>query len=222
MYKRFWKRVVDVFLSLFGLLVLFLPMIVISIAIKLDSKGPIFFLQKRFGKNRRLFTIYKFRTMVPNAYVMGGTNTYDGDPRITRVGAFLRKTSLDEVPQLINIIKKDMAIIGPRPILPNEFDEYEGNEKYSSRFEVLPGLFCTVDLKYRAQASKCLQFIMDAEYVREITFLSDLKVFLGIIKIVLTGSNVYKNKPRNIVANIATDVDKQESKTLNEQIKTKL
>ena len=191
MYKKFLKRAVDVTVSFLGILFLILPMLVISLLIKLDSKGTVFF-KKRLGKNRKVFTIYKFRTMVPNAYEMGGTNTYENDPRITKVGAFLRKTSLDEVPQLFNILKGEMSIIGPRPILPEEFEGYEDNEVYLRRYDVLPGLFCSVDLDYRASASRVMQFEMDAVYTEEMSFILDTKLFFGVVKTVVTGSNVYK------------------------------
>lgn len=195
MYKKVFKRVTDITLSVIGAVVLIIPMLLIALIIALDSEGGVLFRQKRMGKDRKLFTIYKFRTMVPNAYEMGGTNTYSSDPRITRIGRFLRKSSLDELPQLFNIIKGDMSIIGPRPILEEEFDEYEHNPRYAERFSVLPGLFCTVDLDYRAQASRELQFEMDSEYCSSISFAKDIKVFFGVIKTVVSGSNVYKDEP---------------------------
>lgn len=192
MYRKFLKRIVDIIVSFFGLFILFIPMIIIGFLIKLDSKGEVFFLQKRLGKNKKEFKIYKFRTMVPNAFAIGGTNTYDGDPRITRVGKILRKTSLDELPQLLNILKGEMSIIGPRPILP--FEEYEvaNPEAYSERYTVRPGLFCTVDLDLRASASREKQFEMDKEYCKNINFFLDFSVFFGVIKTVVTGANVYK------------------------------
>ena len=107
-----------------------------------DSKGGALFKQERLGKNKKIFTIYKFRTMIPNAYVLGGTNTYKNDSRITKAGAFLRKTSLDELPQLFNILKGEMSIVGPRPILEEEEAEVSRPELYQERFQIRPGLFC--------------------------------------------------------------------------------
>lgn len=194
MYRRFGKRTVDLFVSVLGVIFLSVPMIVIAIAIKCNSKGPAIFKQVRLGKNQKEFTVYKFRTMCDNAYNMGGIATRSNDARITKVGAFLRRTSLDEIPQLFNIIKGDMSIIGPRPILKWEFDEYKENPIYCKRYTVLPGMFCTVDIDYRADADRDLQFTMDAEYTNQMSFGFDLKCFFGVIKTVLTGKNVYKEE----------------------------
>lgn len=194
MYKKYGKRCIDLVLSGIGLIVLAIPMLVIAIAIKLDSKGPAVFKQQRLGKNERVFTIYKFRTMIVNAYEIGGIATSSNDSRITKIGAILRRTSLDEIPQLINILKGEMSVIGPRPILPIEFEEYQENEYYAKRHDVRPGLFCTVDIDYRASADRDLQFAMDAEYVENITFLEDVRTFIKIIRTVVLGKNVYKNE----------------------------
>lgn len=207
MYRKFMKRTLDILISVCGLAVLIIPMLIISLAIILDSKGGALFKQKRLGKNKKIITVYKFRTMIPNAYALGGTNTYKNDPRITRVGAFLRKTSLDETPQLWNIIKGDMSIIGPRPILAEEELEVEAPELYEQRYSALPGLFCTVDLEYRAAASRTMQFQMDLEYVKSISFCQDCKVFFGTIKTVLTGSNVYKEEKEDDVREPEKDKD---------------
>lgn len=192
MYRFFLKRVLDICISICGLIVLCIPMLIITLAINADSKGGAIFKQERLGKNKTVFIVYKFRTMVPNAYEIGGTNTYQGDPRITKVGAFLRRTSLDELPQLWNIIKGDMSIIGPRPILPEEEKEVEKFELYQERYNVLPGLFCIVDMDFRAAASRTMQFQMDLEYCNSSSFLLDCKVFFGVLKTVISGSNVYK------------------------------
>lgn len=194
MYKKYIKRPLDTFLALCGTIVLGIPMIIIAVLIKIDSKGPALFKQERLGKNQVPFTVYKFRTMCNHAYEMGGVATSSNDSRITKIGAVLRRTSLDELPQFFNIIKGDMAIIGPRPILDWEFKEYSSNEEYEKRYDILPGMFCTVDLDYRAEADRDLQFQMDAEYSDNITFLGDCRVFFGIIKTVVSGKNVYKEE----------------------------
>ena len=191
-YRRFIKRILDFTICLCGLVVLAIPMLVIAVIIRLDSEGGAIFKQKRLGKNKKIITVYKFRTMVPNAYAIGGTRTYENDPRITRVGAFLRRTSLDETPQLWNILKGDMSIIGPRPILAEEEAEVDQPELYQDRYSVLPGLFCSVDLDYRATATRTTQFQMDQEYVQNMSFREDCRIFLGAIKPVVSGSNVYK------------------------------
>ena len=186
-----WKRGMDIFFSALLLIFLWIPMGVIALAVGLSSRGGVLFRQVRVGRNGEPFVCYKFRTMVPNAYAIGGTRTYENDPRITRVGAFLRKTSLDETPQLWNILNGDMSIIGPRPILAEEEAEVDQPQLYQDRYSVLPGLFCSADLDYRATATRTTQFQMDQEYVRNMTFREDCRIFLGAIKPVVSGSNVY-------------------------------
>ena len=112
MYKQFGKRVIGIFLSICGLVVCCIPMLIITVLIKLDSKGPALFKQERLGKNQKPFIVYKFRTMCNHAYEMGGVATRSDDARITKVGSVLRRTSLDELPQMFNIIKGDSGIIG--------------------------------------------------------------------------------------------------------------
>lgn len=190
MYRRYGKKIIDYTLSAIGLVVCAIPMLVVALLIKLDSRGPVLFRQKRLGKNKKVFTVYKFRTMCVNAYEMGGIATRSDDVRITKVGAVLRRTSLDELPQMINILKGEMSIIGPRPILPVEFEPYKGNKKYEKRFRVLPGMFCTIDVVDRAP-ERDFQFIMDAKYAQNVTFWKDFATFFRIIRIVISGRNVY-------------------------------
>jgi O-antigen biosynthesis protein WbqP len=166
-------------------------MLIIAIAIKADSKGPVLFKQRRLGKGMKPFTVFKFRTMCNHAYEMGGIAKSSNDSRITKVGAFLRRTSLDELPQMFNIINGTMAIIGPRPILDWEFEPYKENKEYCKRYNVKAGMFCTVDINYRASADRDLQFIMDAEYADNVSFALDVKTFFSIIKTVIKGDNVY-------------------------------
>lgn len=192
MYKYFLKRIISVTLAVCGLIMCAIPMVIIAIAIKLDSNGPILFCQARLGKRQKEFTIYKFRTMCDHAYEMGGIATSASDSRITKVGAFLRRTSLDELPQLFNILNGTMAIIGPRPILKWEFDEYKDNPIYTKRYDVLPGMFCTVDVNYRATADRETQFEMDAQYVENMGFNLDVTTFFQILESVIRGKNVYK------------------------------
>ncbi len=194
MYRAFGKRLIDFLLSLLGLLICGIPMLIIALIIKLTSQGPAIFKQKRLGKNQKEFTVYKFRTMVNHAFEIGGIANRSDDARITKVGSFLRRTSLDELPQMINILKGEMAIIGPRPILDFEFEPYKNNERYCKRYDVLPGLFCTVDIKYRASSDRDLQFTMDADYVDQLCFKLDVKTFFGIIGPVVSGKNVYREE----------------------------
>ena len=193
MYRHFFKRLIDTCLALCGLVVCCVPMVIIAIAIKLDSKGPVLFKQVRLGKGMKPITVFKFRTMCDHAYEMGGIATSASDSRITKVGAFLRRTSLDELPQMFNILNGTMAIIGPRPILDWEFEEYKDNKRFCKRYDALPGMFCTVDLWNRA-ALREDQFEMDAEYIDKMSFALDLKTFFGVIAPVLKGSHVYRDE----------------------------
>ncbi len=193
MYKKFIKRFLDVLLSCIGIIIFLIPMLIIAILIKKDSKGPVFFKQKRLGKDEKIFTVIKFRTMCENAYEMGGIVTSSNDVRITKIGSFLRKTSLDELPQMLNILKGEMSIIGPRPILDWEFNNFRNKNEFNLRHSISPGLFCSVDVEYRATAERELQFQMDVDYAKNITFKTDLKIFLGVFKMVIKGKNVYKN-----------------------------
>ena len=191
MYKLFFKQFIDCTLSILGLIVCCIPMLIIAIAIKADSKGPVLFKQRRLGKGMKPFTVFKFRTMCDHAYEMGGIAKSSNDSRITKVGAFLRRTSLDELPQMFNIINGTMAIIGPRPILDWEFKPYKDNKEYCKRYDVKAGMFCTVDIDYRASADRDLQFKMDAEYADNVSFALDVKTFFSIIRTVIKGDNVY-------------------------------
>ena len=191
MYRHAFKQIIDTILALGGIIVFLIPMVIIAICIKSDSKGPVLFKQKRLGQNKKTFTVLKFRTMCDHAFEKGGIVKSKKDPRITKVGAILRRTSLDEIPQFFNIFVGQMAIIGPRPILDFEFEPFAENGTYNRRYEVKPGMFCTVDLDYRADADRDLQFQMDADYVENISFKTDFKVFFGILKTVISGNNVY-------------------------------
>ncbi len=191
LYRSYIKRWAGAIIALFGLILLWPVMLFISILIIQDSKGSIIFRQQRLGFDKKPFTIYKFRTMVSKKEC-DSRPACKNDPRITKVGAFLRRTSLDELPQLINIIKGDMCIIGPRPILREEFLPYQEHAKYHKRFEAKPGLFCTVDTRMRAMATREIQFQMDAEYAENITMVKDIILFIKIVLPVLKQENIYK------------------------------
>ena len=193
MYRHFFKRMISVLLALCGLIVCAIPMVIIAILIKCDSKGPALFKQVRLGKGMKPFTCYKFRTMCQGAFEKGGIASSESDSRITKVGAVLRRTSLDELPQMLNILNGTMAIIGPRPILDFEFEPYKENRRYVRRYDALPGMFCTVDLDLRATADRETQFGMDAQYVDDMSLFLDARTFFGIITTVVLGKNVYKD-----------------------------
>lgn len=193
LYRKFFKRAIDVTLASCGLLVFCIPMAIIAACIKLDSNGPVLFRQKRLGKGMQPFYINKFRTMCDHAYEMGGIATSATDPRITKVGAFLRRTSLDELPQMINILKGEMSIIGPRPILDWEFEPYKDNKEFCKRYDVTAGMFCTSDVVDRS-APREFQLEMDAKYADNISFKKDAIAFFGVISVVLTGKGVYRDE----------------------------
>lgn len=193
MYKHIVKRFIGLFASVCGLVVCCIPMLIIAICIKCDSKGPVLFKQVRLGKGMKSFTIYKFRTMCEHAYEMGGIATSSNDARITKVGAFLRRTSLDELPQMFNILNGTMAIIGPRPVLDWEFEPYKKNAEFCKRYSILPGFFCTIDLINR-KADRETQFAEDARYAENLSFGLDFKTFFGVIAPVIQGKNVYNEE----------------------------
>lgn len=179
MYKKFFKRLIDFTLSAIGLIVLAVPMIVIAIAIKLDSKGPIFFKQKRVGIHKKHFEILKFRTMSTETPKDAPTHLLQNpDAYITKVGRVLRKTSLDELPQLINILLNDMSIVGPRPALWNQFDLIEERDKYGAN-DVMPGLTGWAQINGRDELEIPVKAKFDGEYVDKLSFLFDMKCFFG-------------------------------------------
>ena len=145
------KRAFDIMVSLTGLVVVLPLLPVVAVAIKWDSPGPIFFKQRRMGRGFRPFFIYKFRTMVENAPALGMSITAGRDPRITRVGQFLRQTKLDELPQLINVLKGDMSLVGPRPEVPRYVELFR--EDYKEILQIRPGITDLASLKYRDEAA---------------------------------------------------------------------
>ncbi len=181
MYKHFLKRVFDFFMAFFAIILLALPLLIIAVAIKLDSKGPVFFKQKRVGKNKKLFTILKFRTMRTDTPHDAPTHELS-DPKkwITKIGGFLRKTSLDELPQIFNILSGKMAIIGPRPALWNQDDLIAERDKYGAN-DVRPGLTGWAQINGRDELEIPVKAALDGEYVQKMGFFFDCKCFFGTI-----------------------------------------
>ncbi|HEM5553048.1 sugar transferase [Streptococcus suis] len=178
MYPIF-KRVFDIVLS--GVAIFFFSpiLVIIAIAIKLDSKGPVLFKQKRVGKNKTYFMIYKFRSMYVDAPSDMPTHLLkDPTAMITKVGAFLRKTSLDELPQLFNIFKGEMAIVGPRPALWNQYDLIEERDKYRAN-DIRPGLTGWAQINGRDELEIDEKSKLDGYYVENMGLLLDIKCFFG-------------------------------------------
>ena len=190
MYQNFFKRLLAIVLSLLGLLCLGWLLILLSIAIKLDSPGPVLFRQKRVGLDKSHFHILKFRTMrIDTPKDMPTHLLSNPEQYITRVGKFLRKTSLDELPQLFNILKGDMAIIGPRPALWNQFDLIAERDKYGAN-DIRPGLTGWAQINGRDELEIDVKARLDGEYVERLSFLFDVKCFLGTITAVLRSDGV--------------------------------
>lgn len=188
------KRLFDLIASLIGLIILLPILMIIAISIKLDSKGSVIFKQKRLGKNGEIFLIYKFRTMVENAEDKGmGVFTNKSDPRITRVGKFLRKTSLDELLQLFNVIKGEMSIVGPRPPVPYhpyKYNEYSNNQRL--RFTVRPGITGYAQVNGRNKLSWDERIKYDIKYVKNCSFLLDLKIIIKTFFKMLNNNDIYR------------------------------
>lgn len=196
--KYYWlvRRTQDIFFSALALIVLAIPMLIVALVVWIDSPGasPIF-VQDRVGRNGKIFKFYKFRSMVPNAEEklkeVLAQNEMDGpvfkmkhDPRITRVGRFIRRTSIDELPQLINILKGDMSIVGPRPALPREVAQYNDYER--QRLYVTPGLTCYWQIQpNRNELSFDEWMELDIKYIRERSFWVDWKIIFGTVAAVL-------------------------------------
>lgn len=187
------KRIIDFLFSLFLIILLFPSMIIIAILIKLDSKGPIIFKQPRIGKNGVIFKVWKFRTMVDNAEKIGtGLTTAENDPRITRIGKILRKTSIDELPQLINVLKGDMSFIGPRPAPVIHLERYNQVEK--NRLKVLPGITGWAQVNGRNKLTWPERIEKDIWYVNNVSIWIDLKILVKTVKVVLLSEGIYSGR----------------------------
>lgn len=216
MYRYFFKRLFDIVFSFFGLLFLGIPMLIIAVLIKIDSKGPVIFQQERVGKNGKVYWMYKFRSMCTGAEQMeGGVYCMKGDKRVTKVGNILRATSLDELPQFINILKGDMSLIGPRPVLtyyPKKWEEYTDEEL--KRFEVAPGVTGWAAVHGRKTNTVKARFEYDNYYVDNISFGLDFKIFFMTIKSVFTNEG---NEDDG-----SSEVKQENTDTSNENIKSEV
>lgn len=193
-YKKGLKQIVDCIFAIVGLVVSSPLFLLLIICIKLDSKGPVLFKQRRIGKGKKEFYILKFRTMrIDTPKDMPTHLLEDPEMYITKVGKFLRKTSLDELTQIINIIKGEMSIIGPRPALWNQYDLIKERDKYSAN-DVTPGLTGWAQINGRDELPIDVKAKLDGEYVEKLSPLFDLKVFFMTIKSVLKSEGVKEGK----------------------------
>ncbi len=198
MYKRFGKRALDLLLSGLGLIVLSPLFLIISIAIKAEDPGPVFFRQKRVGIHKTYFNIVKFRSMRQDTPHDMPTHLLNDPQRwITKTGRFLRKTSLDELPQIAQIFTGKMSIIGPRPALWNQYDLIAERDKYGAN-DITPGLTGWAQVNGRDELEIEEKARLDGEYAQNISFGMDMKIFWMTVKNVLQGSGVVEGGPKEM------------------------
>ncbi|MEZ8825283.1 sugar transferase [Vibrio amylolyticus] len=179
------KRTFDIVVSLVALFLLSPILVVVSALIWKNDRGPVFFRQRRVGLNGKEFCILKFRSMVENAPELGGYQTLDNDNRITKVGAFIRKTSIDELPQFLNVLKGDMSIVGPRPNVLAQRDEYDEWE-WNARNSVRPGITGLAQAKGRSSLSPARRTQLDLEYADSHSVMRDVSILILTVKQVIT------------------------------------
>lgn len=195
MYNRYIKRALDLLVCIIAMPFLLLALIPIAIAIKIEDRGPTFYCADRLGRNAKTFKMYKFRSMKVNAPDIrnedGTTYNSKDDPRITKVGRFIRETSLDELPQVFNIIKGDMSLIGPRPGLPDMLSLYASEEM--PKLSVRPGITGYTQAYYRNSMPGKEKRLKDAWYAQNISFKLDIKIFIRTIMTVVKKEGLYTN-----------------------------
>lgn len=195
MYKSFVKRIFDLLIGILGFPFFFLSLVIFGPIIKATDGGPVFYNAKRIGKNGKLFTMFKFRSMYVNAPDIRNADgsTYNGedDPRVTKIGKFLRSTSIDELPQIINILNGTMSLIGPRPDPPDDMLIY--TEEQKGKLRVKPGLSGYNQAFFRNSVEQNEKFEHDLYYVNHISFCLDAKIFFKTIQTVLTRESVYND-----------------------------
>ncbi len=190
MYLKFVKRLIDILLSALGLLITAIPMAIVAIMIYAEDPGPVIFRQKRVGLHKEHFSLYKFRSMRLDTPHDTPTHLLENPEQyILKTGAFIRKTSIDELPQMWNILKGDMSIIGPRPALWNQYDLIEERDKYGAN-DVLPGLTGWAQINGRDELEIPVKAKLDGEYVEKLSFGMDVRCFFGTVASVLKSDGV--------------------------------
>ena len=197
MYKHFFKRLIDIILSIIGIIFLAIPMLIIAIIIKIDSPGPVFFRQRRIGIHKKEFMIIKFRSMPTTVPHDTPTHQFKAENMLSKWQRFMRRSSLDEIPQIFNIIASQMSIIGPRPALWNQYDLIAEREKYGVN-DIKPGLTGWAQINGRDELEIPVKAKLDGEYVQKQSFLFDCRCFFGTIKNVLKHDGVVEGGTGNI------------------------
>lgn len=194
MYKLFFKRFIDIICGILGCLAFAVAFVFVAPIIHFTDKGPVFYNATRRGKNGKNFKMYKFRSMIVNAPDIknsdGSTYNSDNDPRLTKIGRIMRKTSIDELPQFINVLKGDMSMIGPRPTLANKpFDQVD--KSIIKRYDVRPGITGYSQAYFRNSITQQEKFMHDCYYVENLSFMMDIKIILKTIKSVVKSENIF-------------------------------
>lgn len=218
-FNLFIKRLFDICSSAVAIIILIPLWIIVAIAIKLDSKGPVLFKQGRRTKDGKVFMMWKFRSMVVNAENMGsGLFSYDNDPRITKVGAFLRRTSIDELPQLFNVLIGDISVVGPRPCVTYELGDFDTlNRKYKKRFGMKGGITGLAQCKGRNENSWDEKVTLDNEYIDLFSkegFWLDIKILWWTISKVFQSANINEEQREGMSAEESAILDDEEVKRI--------
>jgi len=191
-YYGNFKRGLDIFIALAAMVILSPVLVAIGITIRLSSKGPAVFKQQRAGQNGKPFVFYKFRTMKLDVAPFGPSPKSGEDRRLTKVGKFLRESSLDELPQLFNILKGDMSIVGPRPLYLSQIPEW--SERQKKRLLVKPGLTGLAQIQGRAELAREEKLEIDVKYVETASFLADIRIMLATIVQIFNRKNIYEKR----------------------------
>lgn len=215
----FIKRLFDICSSAVAIIILIPLWVIVAIAIKMDSKGPVLFKQGRRTKDGTVFKMWKYRSMVVNAENMGsGLFSYDNDPRITKVGAFLRKTSIDELPQLFNVLMGDISVVGPRPCVTYELGDFDTlNKKYKKRFGMKGGITGLAQCKGRNENSWDEKVTLDNEYIdlfNKEGFWLDIKILWWTIAKVFQSANINEEQRAGMTAEESAALDDEEVKRI--------
>jgi len=216
MYKHFFKRLIDLFFCLVGLPFFLLAFVVFAPLIYFTDKGPVFYNAKRLGLNGQPFKMYKFRSMMVNAPDIrnadGSTYNGDDDPRVTKIGRLMRKTSVDELPQFLNVLKGDMSLIGPRPDPLDDMEIY--TERQKGKLTVRPGITGYNQAYYRNSVEQNEKFDNDVYYAEHISFWLDVKIFFKTIATIVMRDNVY-NSASGLDENAQQEVERVKNREKN-------